>query len=61
MDDYSKVGALLGALITTTVFLKRASLFNNILGGACELDLVPRQNTATMAESDSQLLVLREV
>ncbi|CAD6588098.1 MAG: hypothetical protein CYPHOPRED_004266 [Cyphobasidiales sp. Tagirdzhanova-0007] len=34
VDDYSKVGAILGALITTTIFLRRASLVNNILGGA---------------------------
>ncbi|KAL7008900.1 hypothetical protein EMMF5_001647 [Cystobasidiomycetes sp. EMM_F5] len=34
VDDYSKVGALLGALITTTIFLKRASLPYTILGGA---------------------------
>lgn len=34
VDDFSKVGALLGALITTTIFLKRTSYVNNIFGGA---------------------------
>ena len=34
MDDYSKVGAVLGALLTKTIFWKRASIFNNIAGGA---------------------------
>lgn len=34
VDDYTKVGALLGALITTTVFYKRARLINNLAGGA---------------------------
>jgi len=34
VDDYSKVGALLGALLTTTVFLKRAPLVWNLAGGA---------------------------
>lgn len=34
VDDYSKVGALLGALITTTVFYRRASIVNNLAGGA---------------------------
>lgn len=34
VDDYSKVGALLGALLTTTVFLKRAPLVTNLAGGA---------------------------
>jgi hypothetical protein len=34
VDDYSKVGALLGALITTTIFYKRARLINNLAGGA---------------------------
>lgn len=34
VDDYSKVGAVIGALLTTAVFLKRARLIYNVAGGA---------------------------
>lgn len=34
VDDYSKIGAVLGALLTTTIFLRRASILNNAFGGA---------------------------
>jgi len=33
-SDYAIVGAILGTLLTTTVFLKRASLISNLSGGA---------------------------
>lgn len=36
VDDYTKVGGLLGALLTTTVFLKRAPIVTNLAGGAGE-------------------------
>ncbi|KAJ9110201.1 hypothetical protein QFC20_003053 [Naganishia adeliensis] len=33
-DDYSLIGSVLGSLVITTIFYKRASIINNILGGS---------------------------
>ncbi|KAJ9109740.1 hypothetical protein QFC19_001970 [Naganishia cerealis] len=33
-DDYSLIGSVLGSLVVTTIFYKRASIINNILGGS---------------------------